>query len=153
MTLLNFILKDCFILTQALKRLRSLKEFMSGKLYNQEKIQPENWINTIPQQFLDEITTANFEKTFTDLETTLRKIPILTIYIPFETNDNTITEISTKVRQDFGSNFLIDFKIDPKLIGGAAIVWKGVYHDYSLHQKIVEKRDAILQMFKEYAKT
>ena len=40
--------------------------------------------------------------------------------------------------------------VDPRLIAGAALVWKGVYRDYSLRAKLEQKRQELLEEFRKF---
>ena len=73
------------------------------------------------------------------------------VYTPVIIPDETIPELGQKIRATFGT-VLFELRFDPDLIGGCALVWKGVYKDYSLRAKIAEKHKEILEGFKSFLK-
>ena len=62
-----------------------------------------------------------------------------------------IEALGLRLRKKFNKpDFLIDVKHDPALIGGASIVWQGVYYDFSIQKRIQDNRAQILERIKEF---
>lgn len=162
--LLDQILADTFTLAQAMKRLQVLKDLVLVKLFSGKEELPIHittqtqpgqqtpWITTLDSGIYKHFNRKNVYKIFQDLEIEIKKIKPLIIYLPFDVDDVNIDEIGRNARHLFGKNFLIDIKIDPSLIAGTALVWNGVYKDYSIKQKIAEDRQRILTMLKDFIK-
>jgi len=163
--ILATILKDTYSLSQLKHRLRILKSnllktFFGGITSTSEESKPtsevthpedSNWLKSLPQSFYQQFNKDNVYQIFSDLEKMTTNLPILTMYLAFEPDEATLNQLGTFVRQTF--NFpllLLDIKINPNLIAGTALVWKGIYKDYSLHAKIEEKRNEISQGFKRF---
>ena len=91
-------------------------------------------------------------KIFEDIESQIIKLPIVTIYLTFEPDEATLSQIGQRAKKTFNKLLIFDIKYDPRLIAGAALVCKGVYRDYSLRSKIEEKRLIILNNFKKFLK-
>ena len=154
--ILTTILKDTFSLTQFKTRVRLLKASLLKAFFGgeNEDLPPYphdlNWLKTLPENFYQKFTKDNVYQILSTLEQEVAKLPILTIYLTFETDAATLSSIGTYARKMFGSNLMLDCKFDPNLIAGAALVWRGVYKDYSLRAKIESKKGEILQNFKAF---
>jgi len=154
--LLNIILETTYTLSQYKKRVKVLNSYLSGKFFQAIKntenlnLEESKWLENLPKEFLDSFNKDNLSTLMTNLNSQIDKTPILTLYLPFEAQDEVLDQIGQKVRNTFGANFLIDIKYNPSLIAGCGLSWKGIYKDYSLHQKITERRLPILQSFKKF---
>ena len=155
--ILALILKDTYSLTQFKHRMRLLKSnllraFFGGQTENlSPSTQDSNWLKSLPESFYQKFNQENVYKIFSDLEKMSTGLPILTMYLTFEPDDVTLNQLGILTRKTFDSiSLLLDIKIDPNLIAGTALSWKGVYKDYSLKAKIEEKRNEIAQGFKRF---
>lgn len=163
-TLLETILQDTFIKTRALKRVTGLKDYALNRIFSSLEQgsllkadtmkDPEitTWISSLNPTFLGGINQQNIYKIFGQLEKDVKAIEPLVLYLPYELPEETITEIGQKLREDYGKNFLIDIQIDPALIAGAALSYKGVYRDHSVRKNIFDNKKAILETFRKYIK-
>ncbi|MBU1032252.1 hypothetical protein KKE03_05040 [Patescibacteria group bacterium] len=152
--ILNTILKDTFshtLLNHRVKLLKSnlLKTFFGGA---SPTLTPSdlNWLKSFPESFYRNFNKDNVYQIFSDLEQNYAKLPILTIYLAFEPDEATVANIGAFTRKTFGLPFMLDIKLDPRLIAGAALSWKGVYRDFSLRTRIEEKKEEISQSFKKF---
>lgn len=167
--MLDTILKNTYTKTDALKRLRILKEFVSLKLFGAED-QTETgtlkdrfleedliWLNNIFGQDVTKINKQDLSKQFEannvyhqfeQWEETIKNTQTLTLYIPITIPDQSIIQVGQYLRQSYGQNFLIDLKYDPTLVAGVALVWKGVYKDYSIRQKLQQNREKVTSLIK-----
>ena len=153
--LLTIILKDTYTLPQFKKRLKILEAYFQQKFFHAVQnadITPEDteWFNSLPKSFLGKINKDNFSENLNSLTDKINTMPILVIYLAFEADDQLLDQIGAKARSNFGPNLLLDIKYNSTLIAGCALSWKGIYKDYSLHEKIEERRLAILQNFKKF---
>lgn len=108
------------------------------------------WIVSLDPSIYAHFNRKNVYQAFEKLEAEIKKIKPLVVYLPFDIPEAQIREIGQKSRQLFGKNFLIDIKIDPSVITGTALVWNGVYKDYSIRQKLAQDRQRVLAMLKEF---
>ena len=76
-------------------------------------------------------------------------LQIRIIFIPFELPEEGMAALGQRMRRLFGKNFLAEIKLDPNLLAGAALVWDGVYKDYSLREKIEDNRERIIKTLRE----
>ena len=150
---MNDILKDTFTLSQLKSRIRALKgsflkKFFGGEIPNTAL--DLNWISSLPPSFNQQFTKDNVYRIFDELEAQISKLPILTIYLTFEPDEATTYQIGSFARKTFRNTLLLDIKLDPALLAGCALVWNGVYKDFSLRAKLQENRVKILDNFKKF---
>lgn len=155
-SLLETVLKDSFTSNQALKRLRLLKDTLSKQLFTEKDPTLSSvadatqtaWLRSLQPDFLKQFNRSNLSPLFIEAESKIKTITPLTIVLPFELPEKETTELGLKLRQQYGKYFLMEIKFDASLIAGPALVWKGVYKDYSLKAKIEARKTEILQILK-----
>jgi len=162
--ILDVILTNTYSISQLKHRLSLLKNHLLKTLFasKQELILTEsesNWLNSLPKDFLSQFNQNNIYKIFEDLEKQITSLKPLIIYLTFEPDDDTLSQIGEKTRQVFGSPrsaggagrvILLDIKYNPALIAGASFVWNGLSRDYSLKAKVEERKMVILDSFKKF---
>lgn len=153
--LLNTILKDTYTLTQFKKRLRLLQSYFQQKFFNAAQNEPldlrdDLWLNSLPKSFLDGFNKNNLSEIMADLTNKINLMPVVTIFLGFEASEEILNQIGIKVRNLFGQGLILDIKYNPALIAGCSLSWKGIYRDYSLHSRIIERKLPILQSFKRF---
>lgn len=152
------ILKDTFTLLQLRHRLRVLKSHLLKALFGMDKTPPFDqkdlgWLSTLPQSFFQNFSKDNVYKIFDELEKYLANLPTLIIYLPIEASENISLQIGSYARQAFQNpKIILDTKYDPALIAGAALVWRGMYRDYSLRSRVEARKEELLAGFKKYLK-
>jgi hypothetical protein len=156
--LFKAILTNTYTARKLQKRVRVLKMYMLGKIYN-STIQPldesemeeeKAWFESINFNFVSEITKDNVYQIFASLEARIKSIPLLTVYVAFDMPQEEITRLGKALRQVYGEQFLFDIKFDPNVIGGAAFVWNGVYRDFSVRSMIESRKKEILSEFRTF---
>lgn len=145
--ILTTILQDNFTLAQAKERLKSVKEELLKKFFGGE---PQKELTSMPPAFYQNFTKDNVYDLLNSLETEINKLKILTMYLTFEPDDITLRSIGEFARKMFGPALLLDIKLDPGLIAGTALVWNGVYRDYSVRSNVEAKKSEILISFKKF---
>ncbi|MBI4009338.1 F0F1 ATP synthase subunit delta [Candidatus Roizmanbacteria bacterium] len=152
--ILPIILNNTYSLTQLKHRLNILKSYFLQTFFGGSKTalnqQDEYFLKSLPPLFFNKFNKNNVYKLFNDLENQIKKLPTLTIYLTFETDDQTLSQIGEFIRETLNPSLMLDVKLDPSLIAGAALSWKGVYRDYSLRAKLEEKKGEILGSFKRF---
>lgn len=156
------ILKDTFTLSTLQKRLRAIRSYLLHRFFSNQEEKTDNlksidltvndlqWIYSLGGDFSSEITKDNVYQKLAALEEEAKKLPTLTLYLAFEPNDEAIRLIGQFLRNQFSHTIIYEFKIDLGLIAGAAIVWKGIYKDYSVKNLISQKQDEVLASFKPF---
>lgn len=154
--ILNTILNDTFSLSQLNHRLRILKSNLLKKLFGGEaenltlSTQDLDWLKSQSSDFYQKFNKDNVYQIFSQIEKEIAKLPTLTMYLTFEADEATLAQIGTFARKTFGLPLILNIKLDPTLIAGTALVWKGVIRDYSLRTKIESKKAEILEEFKKF---
>ncbi len=151
--ILTIILKDTFTLTQLKTRLKALKVYLIKEFFGGDIEQSPsdlNWLSNLPQSLYQQFTKDNVYKTFEDIEEAVHTLPVLTVYLTFEPNENSLYQIGSFVRKLYATSLLLDIKLDLNLLAGCAFVWKGVFRDYSLRAKLEEKKPEIINNFKKF---
>lgn len=96
------------------------------------------------------LAVADLQKDFDQEKKEIEKIRELVICSAFPLSVETTENLCRKARKLFGQELFIDVKVDPGLIGGAALVWKGRYRDYSLKAKFEEKKDILTGIYDQF---
>ena len=152
--ILNTILENTYTKLSLKHRVLILKSFLVSKLFTSTPptfSQPDlDWLNSLPSSFYQNFNKDNVYAVFTQLESEVEKTSPLTLYLPFETNDQVNNTIGEFARKNFSTKLILDIKSDYNLIAGCAISWKGVLKDYSLKSRIDEKKGEILNSFKKF---
>lgn len=163
-TTTDIVLEQSVTQTEAIRNLNRLRIYVSNRVFGDHSKQPASgpadlsligdadWETLLGKEFLDQFTPENTQQLFEQAEQELKNIKPLVIYLPVELPHIEISRLGQHLREDYGPKFLLDIKLDPTLIAGAAFVWGGVYRDYSLKQKISENREKILDTLREYIK-
>lgn len=151
---LSIILKDTYALSQLKHRLRILKYSLLKAFFGGENPayspQELHWLKSLPDNFYYKFNKDNVYQIFTEIEKEINKLKILTMYLTFEPDEITLTQLGTYVRNNFGQTFLLDIKLNPSLIAGTALAWKGVYKDYSLRSQLQARKEELLAEFKKF---
>lgn len=152
--LFNILLTDSYTLSVLRQRTRVLKSYFSKIFFGTgDSVLDEHdlaWINSLPKDFLAKFDKNNITQYLTELETKISQVQPLTVYLPFEVNDEAIKLIGGMARKLFNPKLFLDIKYDPTLLAGCALSWKGIYQDYSLKKKIEERKTEILAGFKTF---
>lgn len=148
------ILTSVYTFHDLLDRLQFLKTYLKIKIFGgkEENFSSQDmiWLAGLGKDFLEDITKDNLDQTFADLEKKIKIVKPLVVFVPNELPSEVIRDIVVKLRRDYGPNFLVDLKVDPNLIAGCALVWNGIYKDYSLRGKMTEMRTEVLSILKKW---
>lgn len=147
---LSTILTNTYTLSQLKHRLNLLKTYLEQQIFGGTPSVIDDWLKTLPSQFWQKFNKDNISSEFASLEKQISQLQTLTLYITFEPDTDTITQLGQYARKTFFDLLVLDIKYDPQLIAGVALTWKGVYKDYSLRLKIEEKKEEILENFKRF---
>ena len=74
----------------------------------------------------------DMEKFVEGLATAAKALEELKLELAFDPTDETLETILHWVSQNVGEGYLLDIKVNPKILGGAKIAFKGKYFDGSL---------------------
>lgn len=154
--LLEKILENTYTMDVLKKRVKVLRQKVNIELFNL-KIDPKHqdnehtaWINSLGKDFFKVFTKDDFQKVFEELDRQISEIQPLVIYFAYDPGPSQIVLIGGWLRENLGKNFIFDIKLDYSLIGGCALVWKGIYKDYSIKSKISQNKEKILESFRDF---
>ena len=155
--ILNIILQNTYTQTQLKHRVRTLKAYLEKALFTTDRNLKDasqsdlNWLNSLPDTFYKNFNRENIYQIFTKIEPEIEKLPTLTLYLAFEPNEQAISYLGPMVRKIFEDpTLLTSIKVDPSLIAGCGLSFNGMYKDYSLRAKIEEKKEQIMENFKQF---
>jgi|SRR3989344_4817887 len=152
----NQLFSDTYTLSSLKFKSRILRAYMqeilfSGSNQSLDSVDPEGkgreWIKSLDKKVLSAITKENFNEVFKFLEEKITSG--LVLYLAFPAEEAQIKEIGQWLRKNINGQLIFDVKVDPSLIGGCALVYKGVYKDFSLKGKIGEKKGELLESFRQ----
>ncbi|MDO8618932.1 MAG: hypothetical protein Q7R49_03210 [Candidatus Daviesbacteria bacterium] len=133
-------------------RLNVLKNYLQKQFFNspqsQTSTEDSEWLKSLGEDFFKNFTTLNVYQVLSKLEKDIKLLQTLTIYVPFEMPDGEKDKLGLWLRGNFKKDLIFEIKLDPALIGGTALSWKGIYRDYSLRAKIDQNHEAILSSLK-----
>lgn len=136
------ILKDCYSRSEALNRLHQISHNFAKELFVDKKARKLDHDFELPKG----ITQKNFDEEVAKSEEEIKNMALLTLYIPIDLSYKEIAEIGEKLRKDYKEEFLLDLRVDPTLIAGCALVWKGKMRDFSFKRKLQEKHDELRKL-------
>lgn len=154
--ILNILLSKTYIHSHLLHRISILKSYLSKKLFSDESTNLElsktdkTFLESLDDNFYKQFTRENLTSTFEALEAKVKKIQPLVIYLPIEIPDGENLRLGNFLREKFTTVVTFDPRVDPTLIVGCALIYNGLYKDYSLKSRLEQNRDNILLTFKRY---
>ena len=77
-----------------------------------------------------------FEGSLNSLEEYLKNLKEINITLAFDPTERIIDNIYAWVAKNVGQDVIISLAIEPRILGGAVLSYKGLYFDYSLSKKL-----------------
>lgn len=154
--ILNVLLAKTYIHSHLLHRISVLKSYLSKKLFSDDSDFEElskadkTFLELLDENFYKQFTRENLSSIFEALEEKIKKIQPLVIYLSFELPDTESLKLGNFLRKNFTAINTFDPRVDPTLIAGCALIYNGLYKDYSLKSRLEQNRDKILVTFKRY---
>ena len=81
------------------------------------------------------------EEEIYELEKKLRSLPEIKLGIAFYPSDSFINRISLWFEKEFGQKTILDITVNPKIVAGATIEYKGNWRNFSIAKKIHQLLD------------
>lgn len=111
---------------------KKMSELFSFEL--KEKIKAYSW-----QEQINLNDPISFGKFLSHLRAHIKSMPIVTIRIALEPDEEIVKEVSAWFVENYGKHVLVDLILDKKLVAGAIIVFNQISKDYSLKKRIEER--------------
>lgn len=108
-----------------------------GELFSfelKEKIKSYSWAEQVNLN-----DPESFGKFLSNLRSHIKSMPVVTVKIAFEPDEESVKEISSWFMENFGKNVLIDLIFDKSLIGGAIVIFNQISKDLSLKKKLEDR--------------
>jgi len=144
---LLFLIKTKQYADEVLVRIDELKESLYNKRIDldkkmselfsfelKEKIKAYSW-----QEQINLNDPVSFGKFLSDLRGHIKSMPVVTIKIAFDPDEETVKEISDWFVENYGKNVLVELVSDKSLIAGAIVVFNQSSKDFSLKKRLEEK--------------
>ncbi|MDO8638957.1 MAG: F0F1 ATP synthase subunit delta [Candidatus Daviesbacteria bacterium] len=133
---LNTILQTCFTKHQALRKIEEMREEWEKETYQLSV--PGSQLSDKSLPVVSEPVDRKLidQNLITENRKQITKMDSLIIFTAIPLPEEQIPILGNFVRKTFPQIKLIDLKVDPTLIGGACISWKGNLKDYSLRKAI-----------------
>ena len=103
-----------------------------------------------PAESIKGLKRDNATEVLTKIKKQIEAIEPLFITIAVQLPEEKLAEIAGRLRKTYGSKFLFEFKIDPLLLAGCQLVWKGKLVDYSFKSKLAASHSIILETMNKY---
>ena len=142
--LLTKIISDSFTKQEVQVKLMELKIVAENHFFGKK-----DWTD-FEKELLEGVSRDNIEEVFQEANRELEKIDTLVLSIALELPEEVVSQIGRKARSLFGEDLLLEFKVNPDLIGGTALVWQGKYKDYSLKSKFEQKKQEIKEIYQKF---
>ena len=128
--------------------------FLLNEFFNQKGLSRDefNALLAWDYPFYATFNRQNFYGAVEALEEEARKLPEVVLFLPFSPTIYEIPKLCGWVRQNVSPRTILNVKFDGSLIGGCSVVWKGVYHDFSLKYYLQKSKPAIKQVVEDYLK-
>ena len=111
---------------------KKMSELFSFEL--KEKIKAYSW-----QEQVNLNDPVSFGKFLNNLRGHIKNMPVVTVKIAFNPDEEIVKEITAWVVESYGKDILIDLQRDSGLIGGTVIEFNQQSLDFSLKKKLEEK--------------
>lgn len=152
--LIKFLEKN-YYRAQITSRLNLLKNYLQKQFFNSPgspiSTKDTEWIKSLGEDFFKNFTKLNVYQVLAKLEKDIKSAQTLTVYLSFEMPDNEKDKLGAYLRANFKKDLIFEIKLDPNIIGGAALSWKGIYKDFSLRARIDQNHQAILSSLKTFS--
>lgn len=147
--LFNKFLANSYFTQEIRARFNVLRAYLIAQFYNskpENEFKPEElvWLKSLGTDFYKDFNRTNVYQLLDFIDAEIKKIKPLIIYTAFEISELEEGKLGLWLRKNFGADIIAQLKIDPNLIGGCALSWKGIYKDYSLKARIDQKHAEII---------
>lgn len=133
-------------------------EILIASLYEEEGRGFESALRTRVRQWVSDKLLLGFEKEGGDrqrylkeLKERLENLKTLGLTLAFEPTEASLDKFSSFIKKNLGEDVVLDISLDKSILGGAIIVWKGRWRDFSLRrlfeEEMAAKKEDLIQIF------
>lgn len=168
MTLLETILTNTYTKADLEHRLGLLKEFLEFQFFKphqnlnltyllndfiNEKKEPRDEFNALFAwgfDFFNRFKEQNLYENLKEIGAQSLELPVVEMFLPIVLPIYEVPKLGNWLRENVSKNILVDLRLDPKLIGGCALAWKGTYRDFSLRFYIEKRKESVQKVIEDY---
>ncbi|MDO8515562.1 MAG: F0F1 ATP synthase subunit delta [bacterium] len=133
------ILQNNYTKSSALLAVSNLREEVTKGLYGPK-----------PSASIKGLKRDNATEVLTKIKKQIEAIEPLFITLALQLPEEKLAEIAQKLRKIYGAEMLFEFKVDPLLLAGCQLVYKGKLVDYSFKSKLASSHSIILETMNKY---
>lgn len=126
--------------------------YLINDYFSAEKISRDefNAFTLWDYEFFNQFNRENFYARLESLEKESDLLPLVGVFLPFHPPIYEIPRLALWLRKNVSGETLMDLKFDQSLIGGCALVWRGVYHDFSLRYFIEKYKPGVKNEIEQF---
>lgn len=98
----------------------------------------EKLLELIKRKKLDLNNALKLEKFINNIRQEVKNMEVLKLVVGFEISSEQLSKISAWLIRNLDRKIILDVTIDKSIVGGATIIFKGKYKDYSLKKYVEE---------------
>ncbi len=93
---------------------------------------------------------SELEERFSNIKERARKIPVLTIFTAVSLRHPEIAQIADWLKRNVKNKVLLNVVLDSSILGGAVLLYKGIYKDFSLISEVnkLHKKNGLRELLK-----
>lgn len=80
-----------------------------------------------------------FHRFLMDLKEEVKMTPVVTMHLAFHPEDQQVKRMSDWLISQIHKKIFLEIVVKKDLVGGAIIIWNGIYKNYSLEQQLEER--------------
>lgn len=108
------------------------------------------WFLAQDPKLFETFTTHNLYELLGDIRDAFDQLPVATIYVPFVLSGEAVDELGKWFRREVNPMIVMHIAVEPDLGAGAALAWKGIYHDFSFRYLLRQHEDELLKTIREH---
>lgn len=192
--LFNKVVSTTYTKSQLSKRMIILKDFLNFYLFKYQPSQPKQaqanskvrfeeiivqftysnpnalgesgWLRLLGDDFFRVFTPRNITALYKDLESTINKIDVATLYLPFEVLedegtgktgelhlDSPMVLLGKWFKENVNKYFIFKINYNPNLVAGCAISIHGIFKDFSLGASMHDNQSKIVSTLAQYKRS
>lgn len=117
-------------------------DLLTKSVFNQKKdfnFALENQVRThIAEAIKKDLTSSSISPAdyLSQSQAALANLGAIKLTLAFDPSPSVLDRISSWARTNLSSDLIVDLEVDPSILGGVIIEYKGKYHDLSVKQKL-----------------
>lgn len=108
------------------------------------------WFMKQDSALYESFTAQNLYELLSEIREAFNGLPVLTLYVPIALPPDTVTSIGMWVRREVDTHAVLHVVVEPDLAAGCALVWKGVYHDFSFRYLLRQHEQELVKYIREH---